>query len=286
MPEPEERHTLILTGASRGIGGIATILLLIFGVLLAVSFTTSASAQLLPGKIDCKFNEDFGAYLPDWSAEDVSKLKGGAIQICSYSYQKEHNDNFSARLFLPPKLGTGGVCSLPSVDLYLVHDANGRLVRGDPPKDLPNEFRRDFFNPYIAMALAPAPCPAPGDVRYIDTQNMTEGLFVSLLELWGDVSARPEDLDRFLINSTIGRPEVLTQFRKALANNESLHAMKLTRVAVGGREYNGIQNRDDPDYRAGEIVMQIRESPTLSFLVMVDYTPLGFKIVRLEELMV
>ena len=285
MSEPEERKTLILTGASRGIGRTPTVLLLAFGALLAVSFTTSASAQILPGKVDCKFNEDFAAYLPDWPAEEISKLKGGAIEICSYSYEKEHNDHFSARLFLPPKLGAGGVCSMNSVDLYLIHDAKGHLVRSDPPKDMQNEFRRDFSNTYIEMALGPAPCPSPGDIRYIDTQSMTEGLFAPLLQLWQQISARPEDLDRFLVSTTIERPEVLDQFRKALADDKLSHAMKLTQITVGGREYQNLQRRDDPDYRAGTIVMQIENGMGFWFLVEIDDTPAGFKIVRVEEMM-
>ncbi|MGN6515216.1 MAG: hypothetical protein ACTHLR_05175 [Rhizomicrobium sp.] len=258
----------------------ATLIQMAVGLLIALAFLASqgtrASAQFLPGTIECKWDHNILPYMSGSVIADDAK--GWSIKICTYSY----DGHKAAQLFAAPHRGASGVCSIPFIDVDLKAGPSGHPLIDDRHK---NEFRANsnWTSPRIEMMEANgAKCPDPSDARYVVTRQLTEGVFSGLMALWDSLKTTPSDSASELSNIPRNHREFDSANFKRLEqifNDRNLvAALKLNSVALDylppRADQRGLGFRPTFQFSFAD-----PENRGTIFILYADWTPKGFEIV-------
>jgi hypothetical protein len=248
--------------------------------MVAVSFDARpASAQLIPGTITCKYDQDVASYFPDQPKLEV--LQGSSVHVCTYSYDGQHE----AELVLPAVKSQTDVCIVRSMEIFLTPGKDGHLVESTPTAEWKESHRRqDMFRPLTEMQPATGACPPPGDKGYMRVNDVPDGTFLALMKLWRLIISSPDKFDQNLAlvpateknNAQFARLKaVLT--KPALLSQIHLRSVSLNSSGLGrevGEPASTLLGVPDFSLSFGD-----PNDPTMFYSLCVDWVDGGFKVI-------
>jgi hypothetical protein len=254
--------------------------LLIAAIMGAVLLPRSATAQLIPGKIDCKYDPDVASYFPEWRKSDIEA--GSFVHVCKYSYDG-HNE---AEYVSPPvKDPQTGVCIVRSMQVYLAPAKDGHLVQSEPDDHWKSFHRHQYPDrPLTHMQPARGQCPVPGDKGYIRVIDVPDGTFHELLKLWRAIVASPAKFDQNLALVPAAQKEgPYFERLKAVLTDPTLLARVRLRGVATDPEGMGRTSWDSSGHMRGvpDYLLQFDDPdyPTQFYSLAVDWVDGGFTVI-------
>lgn len=235
-----------------------------------------ASAQLIPGTVACKWDQNVLPYMS--SSVSADDTRGWSIKVCTYSY----DGHKEAQLFAAPHRSSNGVCSVPFIDVNLKVVPDGNVLIVDRPKD---GFRvnSDWTTPRIEMTKSnDEECPSPSDSRYVVTRQLTDGLFPAFMDLWDRLRTASTSLETKFgyIPQTRRKadPVDFKRLEKIFSDGNLLEKLKPNFVGLG--YVPALVDQRGLGFRPMfQISFTDPENRSTFFTLYVDWTPKGFEIV-------
>lgn len=236
-------------------------------ILLCIALGIPAQAQRGP-KLTCTLRWDIGHILKDWTEQTQKEYGRGAISICTNTDGKVV---FATLYSAPQKSGTN-ICFIRARDLTLVRDAKGNYKE---PEDHPGW---EYLEPYLKKVPASDPCPAIGDRnKYINSIDVPDGVFLELLRIWGRMRASPSTIDALCDGLSVGDRSLLAWLKSLLTDPKAASHIQLNSISAQLRDFWHTDRTTD-----FQMVVNDDRDPLEWFVIGFDWTPNGFKIVRVE----
>lgn len=250
-------------------------------IIVLVSTSNSAWAQLLPTPTVCKTYfaantknppSEIAAALadmrpkPDWEPDQQTLFAGAAIRKC----ENKSSPRPWYHAQLTPKK-SAGVCHFKEYESSAQSGMDGNYDHNQAVKFV------WMTKPTIAMMETDGPCPDQSSSAYVLTAGISPGLFHELTTFWARITTSKAAFDDGLSQLSNDKwtrrteSEFRADLEKRLGKTPAIRSIGISYYELADKDF------------LYEIIVPVNASET--WIVGVDFTPQGLKIIRLGKLM-